>query len=77
MAEEAKKEEEKKDNSIGALWVNTPQNNPDGKKYLSGTINDQPVIIFLNKFKKESKHPDYRVFAKEPVHHCAPDEIVE
>jgi len=54
-----------KGNDIGALWVK------QGAKgeYLSGyvMINDQkyPIVCFINGYKKEAKHPDYRILPSE------------
>jgi uncharacterized protein (DUF736 family) len=53
-----------KEAEIGALWL---RKSKDGNTtYLSGVINGIPVIVFKNGFKKEDKHPDYRVYKSEP-----------
>jgi len=44
---------------IGALWINQDKN---GNDYMTGTIGGKKVIIFSNKYKKESKHPDWLVY---------------
>ena len=48
-----------KKQSIGALWR---QKSKAGKEYMSGTINGVKVVVFANEYKKEDKHPDYRIF---------------
>lgn len=45
--------------SIGALWLQTAR---DGKKYLSGEIQGQKVVVFKNVNKTDDKHPDYRIY---------------
>ena len=56
---------EKKD--IGALWKKTSQK---GKEFFSGviTINGEKhqIVIFPNDYKKEDKHPDYKIFPSTP-----------
>ncbi len=47
---------------IGALWKNISQK---GDEYLTGVIGGKKVIIFLNKNKKESKHPDWIVYLQQ------------
>lgn len=44
-------------NEIGALWIKEK----NGKKWLSGKINGQYVVVFRIKDKKSEKSPDYRV----------------
>ena len=55
----------------GALWLRQSTN----QKYFSGhvTLQDemgvvtkQNLVIFSNKFKKEDKHPDFRIYKSEP-----------
>lgn len=57
---------EVKNESIGALWIG------EGKtgKFMSGEIEldgkKTRIIVFKNNYKKEDKHPDYRIYlAKE------------
>ncbi len=46
---------------VCALWWNTSKK--DGKKYLSGSFGpNNKVMLFPNQFKKEDKHPDYKMF---------------
>lgn len=58
------KKEEKKNESIGALWVNK------GKKqtYLAGQIEIDKelykIVVFKNNYKQEDKQPDYRIYFK-------------
>ena len=47
---------------IGALWVNQDRN---GNDYMTGIIGGKKVIIFSNKYKKESKHPDWLVYPQQ------------
>lgn len=47
----------KDENEIGALWLKER----DGKKWLSGKINGQSVVVFRNERKNSEKQPDYRV----------------
>ena len=44
-------------NELGALWMKT------GAKgdYMTGTISGVKVVVFANKNKTESRHPDWRV----------------
>ena len=48
--------------SIGALWKHKTD---EGLVYLSGTIevggNEYRIAVFKNKYKKEDRHPDYRI----------------
>jgi uncharacterized protein (DUF736 family) len=52
--------------SIGALWVK------EGKsgKYMSGVIDIDGVkvniVVFKNSYKREDKHPDYRILRSKP-----------
>lgn len=48
---------DKKD--IGALWQKKTKT---GATFLSGTINDVDVVIFKNDYKKEDRHPDWKVY---------------
>ena len=56
-----------KKQSIGALWGKESRN---GAKYFWGVIEidgkHTDIVVFTNTFKKESKHPDYRIFLSEP-----------
>ena len=47
---------------IGVLWEKDGANG----KYFTGTINGQKVVVFANKFKKEERHPDWRVLISRP-----------
>lgn len=55
-----------KGKDIGALWV---KRSPKGE-YLSGYIEidgkKHSIVCFLNGYKKEQKHPDYKVYPSEP-----------
>lgn len=55
------------DEKIGALWEREAKS---GIAYLAGEVNypDQVFVkIFKNKFKKEKKHPDYRIYVDSPA----------
>jgi hypothetical protein len=55
---------EEKKKAIGGLWLNEGKN---GKKYMSGSVNGQKIIIFKNDFKQEGdKSPDYKIFESTP-----------
>jgi hypothetical protein len=62
-----KKEEVKKSNSIGALWITKGKN----IKYLSGEIElngeKSRLVVFKNSFKTDEKHPDYKIYLKKAV----------
>jgi uncharacterized protein (DUF736 family) len=47
---------------IGALWINQDKN---GNDYMMGNIGGKKVIIFSNRNKKESKHPDWIVYPQQ------------
>lgn len=53
------KEERGKMERCGALWQKKDKN---GQLFFSGTIEGKPVIIFKNKYKQASNHPDYLVY---------------
>jgi len=44
---------------IGALWQ---KNTKGGDIFFSGIIGGKSVIIFKNKYKQASNHPDYLVY---------------
>lgn len=48
--------------AIGGLWLQKDRN---GRHYMTGNIQGTKVVVFKNDFKKEDKHPDYRVYVKE------------
>lgn len=54
--------------TIGALWEKTSKTK--GDKFLSGviTINGvaHEIVLFANQYKKEPKHPDWRIFPSKP-----------
>lgn len=62
MRKESKKE--LKNESIGALWINNGKNTI----YLSGQIEidgkKHNIVVFKNNYKKEDKHPDYKIYLK-------------
>lgn len=51
---------------IGALWLKETQ---DGKKYMSGVLNDISgdisIAIFKNDRKEKENHPDYSIVLSE------------
>lgn len=52
-----------KEKDIGALWVRKGKN---GQEFIGGYIEVSgqklEIICFTNKYKKEAKHPDYKVY---------------
>jgi len=52
-----------KEDQLGALWLNESK---AGKKYMSGIIGGQKVVVFKNGYKEEDKHPDYIVYKSKP-----------
>lgn len=48
---------ERNPDEIGALWLRESK----GRKYLSGKINGEPVVVFKNENKTNEKATDYRV----------------
>lgn len=53
--------------SIGALWE---KNSPKGAKYFAGSVEIDgkkiPLVVFKNGYKKEDKHPDWKIFISKP-----------
>jgi uncharacterized protein (DUF736 family) len=51
---------------IGALWVRTTQ---EGKKYMSGVLNDLrgdiSIAVFKNDRKEKENQPDYNIIISE------------
>lgn len=77
MPRKTAKHEEKKNTSIGALWINEGKN----IKYLAGEIEvdgtKTKIVVFKNSYKTEEKHPDYRIYlrntkAEEPAEEDLP-----
>lgn len=54
------------DDSIGALWEKSSSKGT----YFTGQIEIKgvkiPIVCFVNNYKKEDKHPDYRIFVSVP-----------
>lgn len=49
---------------LGALWL---RESKAGRKYMSGTVAGERVVVFKNTFKKPGESsPDYRVYKSEP-----------
>lgn len=44
---------------LGGLWVNETK---DGQQYLSGYLGQAKLLIFINQYKQEDKHPDYVMY---------------
>lgn len=63
-----------KGKDIGALWVKRGSKG----EYLSGYVEiggqKYPVVCFPNGYKKEAKHPDYRILPSEKREQRAPAE---
>lgn len=47
------------------LWKGKDRN---GNTFLSGSLGNVRVMIFLNAFKADEKHPDYRMYVSEREH---------
>jgi len=58
---------EKNPDEIGALWAKKTKN---GKPMFSGMIEVQGekinIVCFLNSYKREDKHPDYKILISRP-----------
>lgn len=52
---------------IGALWAKTSK---EGKKYMSGTLEDLSgdiqIVIFKNDRKEKENYPDFLIYRSEP-----------
>ena len=55
-----------KEKDIGALWIK----NGNAGQYMTGSIEvagqKVSIVCFINKHKKEAKHPDWRIFVSQP-----------
>ena len=51
-----------KDDKIGALWIKEK----NGKVYMTGEINGQKVVLFMNGYKEQEKHPDWIAYKSQP-----------
>jgi uncharacterized protein (DUF736 family) len=49
---------------IGGLWENETR---DGETYYSGSLGQAKLLVFRNKNKKSSKHPDFNIFVAPKV----------
>ena len=58
---------EKKNESIGALWSKTSKS---GDQFFSGVLEidgkKHEIVVFSNGYKKEEKHPDWRIYPSKP-----------
>lgn len=52
-----------KQESIGAIWKRKTKN---GKEYLYISLNDEIYTAWKNDYKKENKHPDYKIYPQQP-----------
>lgn len=55
---------DQKRESIGAIWV---KRSGSGAEYFSISLNGENYVAFANKYKKEDRHPDYRIFQQQPL----------
>ena len=63
MADNTESKSDWQEREIGALWKQNGRN----QNYLSGHVNDEKVVIFMNKGKSENpKSPDFRVYKSKP-----------
>jgi len=51
-----------KNSKIGALWLKDSK----GQQYFSGEVNGEPIVVFLNGYKNERKHPDWIIYKSRP-----------
>ena len=56
-----------RDDELGALWLKEGKNGT----YMSGKLTtpggeEVQVVVFKNNYKKEEKHPDYRILQSKP-----------
>ncbi len=59
----------KDENEIGALWLKSSARGD----YFTGTVNNQPIVVFKNDKKREgSKAPDYRIMKPRPKADAVP-----
>ena len=60
---------ERDPNEIGCLWIKQSAKGD----YFTGTVNGEPVVVFLNTKKAPgSKAPDYRILKPKPKDAPAP-----
>ena len=52
---------EKKE-SVGAIWV---RQSAAGNEYFFISLEGKEYVAFVNKYKEEEKHPDYRIFPQQ------------
>ena len=55
------------EDELGALWLKDGKNG----KYMSGKLTtpggeEVQIVVFRNNYKKEEKHPDYRILKSKP-----------
>ena len=53
--------------SIGALWIKKIVVKGEEVTILKGNIDGKKYVIYKNGYKKEDKHPDYKVFVDDFV----------
>jgi uncharacterized protein (DUF736 family) len=56
-----------REDELGALWLKEGKNGT----YMSGKLTtpggeEVQVVVFKNNYKKEEKHPDYRILKSKP-----------
>jgi hypothetical protein len=61
---------------IAGLWANVNQNGEITS--MSGSLGGARLLVIPNKFKREQKHPDYKVFiVQNPPKDRAPQQTVQ
>ena len=48
--------------SVGAIWKKTINTKDGAKEILSIQIGDKKYTAWTNDYKKEQKHPDFKIF---------------
>ena len=51
-----------KQQSVGAMWV---RQSAAGNEYFFISLEGKEYVAFVNKYKEEEKHPDYRIFPQQ------------
>lgn len=49
--------------SLCGLWIKKDKN---GNTYMTGKLGSANIMVMKNKYKKEDKHPDYKILVANP-----------
>lgn len=58
---------------VGGLWI---KKSKAGREYFSIQVEGKNYVAFLNEYRKESKHPHYRIFVSEEKYQPTQDNEV-